>query len=466
MSSSQNQNSSPSNKVGWISGLSLAVAYSLFFSLISGALFSIAYFSMADAIRDSEQETVRNRAAEYRAWFLNGEIEMLAARMDEQSLGSGDIMFVRITGPRVDYIKAYSPDGSTISPQEIRSLKPGSEGTKIELGGEEWVVASLPLHRQNMVLQAGKNSRASDVTLARLRRIFTLTFVPAVLVAAFGGAWLTYRRLSPIRSLIHGMRQIITSGNLSQRIEPTKNRNEFNELVDVFNRLLASNQSLISAMHDSLDNVAHDFRTPLSRINITAQEALSHESNPEKLRSALADCVEETEQLSILLTTLMDVAEAESGAMKLELVPCSLSKLVNDVVELYEFVAEEKHIKIKTDLPEEIVLSADRTRFKRALANLLDNAIKYSLAGGMVTISVRKENNHTHLRFTDEGLGIAEGDLPHIWDRLYRADRSRSAKGMGLGLSFVKAITEAHHGEVHVKSQLGKGSIFSIILPT
>jgi signal transduction histidine kinase len=167
-----------------------------------------------------------------------------------------------------------------------------------------------------------------------------------------------------------------------------------------------------------------------------------------------------------MLNTLMDIAEAEAGTMKLHRESVDLCQLAREIVDLYQYVAEEKKIVVRTILPNSPVLvSVDRTRMRQALANLLDNAIKYTPDGGQVTIAVRTEATQALIVFQDTGIGIPSEEQDKIWSRLYRGDKSRSQRGLGLGLSLVKAIVEAHRGKVTVSSIPDKGSEFTVKLP-
>jgi signal transduction histidine kinase len=143
----------------------------------------------------------------------------------------------------------------------------------------------------------------------------------------------------------------------------------------------------------------------------------------------------------------------------------SACELITQAIELYHDVAEDKAIQLITAVPPELYFSADRNRMLQVLTNLLDNAIKYTASGGRVTITAARDDHHIVLIVTDTGFGIPPEELPHIWDRLYRGDKSRSQRGLGLGLSLVKAIVQAHHGEVAVSSQRGQGARFSLTLP-
>jgi signal transduction histidine kinase len=165
------------------------------------------------------------------------------------------------------------------------------------------------------------------------------------------------------------------------------------------------------------------------------------------------------------LNTLMDISEAETGVMNLDKKIVDISALMDEVVDLYRYVAEEKGLPIHMSAPHGLSVTVDPNRMSQALANLLDNAIKYTPAGGQVSVEAYKRQGEVVIRIKDTGTGIPHEELPMIWDRLYRADPNHALKGLGLGLSQVKAIIQAHNGRVDVESKPGKGSIFGIYLP-
>jgi signal transduction histidine kinase len=237
------------------------------------------------------------------------------------------------------------------------------------------------------------------------------------------------------------------------------------ELVRLANTLLGRIESLVGAMRGSLDAVAHDLRTPLMRLRVSASRALGSGAGAEDSREALSDCLEEADRVRDMLDSLMDISEAEAGVMVLHLESVPVARLFAEVAGLFEDVAEEKGVVLRIEDAGALALRADRTRILQALANLVDNAVKYTSAGGEVVLGARRDGPSVVVTVTDTGIGIPAEDLPHVWERLFRGDRSRSERGLGLGLSLVKAIAVAHGGSVAVDSSPGKGSRFTLRLP-
>jgi len=261
------------------------------------------------------------------------------------------------------------------------------------------------------------------------------------------------------------VQRIIATGRTDSRVPIAEHRDSIDELSALFNAMLDKIEGLVTGMRGALDNVSHDLRTPMTRLRASAELALAGPPDIGRYREALADCVEEADRVLVMLTTLMDITEAESGAMPLKREPVALADIVSRAVDLYRDTADAKGVTLAASADDGVRASVDRTRLEQVAANLLDNAIKYTPAGGRVEVSARREGGRAVLRVSDTGLGIPPDEQPRIWDRLFRGDQSRAERGLGLGLSLVKAVVEAHGGAVSVDSQLGHGSTFTVSLP-
>jgi signal transduction histidine kinase len=360
-------------------------------------------------------------------------------------------------------------------PKAWEDFDEGELGAGAGLGDNEWAyvreggedayeITSLTLS-DGSILQIGQTIAERENLLNRIRNRYLFAIIPIILIAYVGGLFIADRALNPIRQLINTLNSIVSKAKLDVRVPVRKEDKLNDELIMLFNTMLDRIEALMTGMRSVLDNVAHDLRTPMTRLRGTAEMALQSSEDGEALREALSDCIEESERILIMLNTLMDVSEAETGAMRLNLEEMNVAPVIDDVVDLYGYVAEEKGISVNAGFPEELYLTADRSRIRQVLANLLDNAIKYTPSGGRIDIEASRREKEVEITVKDTGVGISEDELDNIWDRLYRGDKSRSQRGLGLGLSLVKAIVGAHRGHVEVSSKPGAGSVFSVYLP-
>jgi len=391
---------------------------------------------------------------------------MIAA---EQILAKGKEI-VKIAEGLADYIVGAAKKGTAAHVVEENTMETalnlGNAAMKLFFSlqgtGDLGLSVTLP---DGSLLQVGRSTEGRGDILEYFQGVFAIVLVAVLGMGVAGGAWLANRSLRPVRDLAGVLRSIRQTGNMNARVPIRKTGDELDELAESFNALLNTIESLVNRMRSALDNIAHDLRTPMTRLRGAAEIALHSQPDAETYKQALADCLEETEQTLTMLNTLMDVAEAETGALKLDWEEVDLPALLRGVVGLYEHVAEEKEITIRTELPARLRLRGDSKRIRQAVANLLDNAIKYTPPGGRIEIEAHPDQEQVSISVKDTGMGIKAEELPKIWDRLYRGEASHLQRGLGLGLSLVRAVVLAHKGFVEAHSEPGHGSRFVIYLP-
>lgn len=449
-------------------GFRLTLWYSGIFFVSSLALFGLTYYLLSFSLREHDRDMIQTKLQELSILYEAGGMVDLQKEVGiEKDLVKKDLFFVRVASEKNRTLFINFPYRSMefdLKELEKRSLQEDGQWILLpeRVGRAVFEIASSELLDGN-VLQVGKNNRDRERILLHFRETFAIIIFPLLGLGFGGGAFLAIRTFRPIRHLIETV-QAIVAGKLETRVPSPHTGDEIDELARLFNGMLEKIETLIKGMRASLDNVAHDLRTPMARLRAGAEQALQSGANIDVHREALAGSIDESDQILKMLNTLMDISEAETGVMKLDLKVVDLTALIEGTVEVYRYLAEEKDLTIQQTVPPNLLLRVDPNRIRQVIGNLLDNSIKYTPAGGKVDLNAHVDGEYTVITVKDTGIGIPSEDLPRIWDRLFRGDQSRSQRGLGLGLSLVKAVIEAHGGKVEATSERGAGSVFTICL--
>jgi signal transduction histidine kinase len=315
------------------------------------------------------------------------------------------------------------------------------------------------------ILYIGFSLRNDEELIESYRNIFIVAIAVILMSGSILGWRITRKAMSGVVRVTKAA-DAIGKGNFSLRVPLGNEGSEIQNMVTAFNGMVEKIEMLMKELKDVTNNIAHDLRSPLTRIRGIVETTISGDQEIHEYKEMGGIVVEECDRLIALITTMLEIAEMDGEIIKYSHTSIDLIRIVADAHELFTPVAEDKGISIAADIQSNpVFIYGDAKRIQRVIANLLDNAIKYTQRGGRVVIKVDRSAEYAMFSISDSGMGIMEDDIPHIFDRFYRGDRSRTTSGSGLGLSLVQAIVKSHHGKVDVKSVPGEGSTFTIHIP-
>ena len=316
----------------------------------------------------------------------------------------------------------------------------------------------------SIILQVGEAMESYSRFLDGFKRIFIITMTLLIFVAAGIGWFMARRAVSGVEAVTRTA-QRISAGTLEDRVPVKIQGDEIDQLAITFNQMLDRIQTLLTEIKEMSENLAHDLRSPITRIRGIAEVTLTNGKSLSEYESMAANTIEECDRLLDMINTMLMISKTESGVDKLSREEIDLAGLVRQACDLFEPSAEDKGVTLGCNVPVRSLLVGDSRMIQRMLSNLLDNAIKYTPSGGTVTVSVSEDDTQVIISVKDTGCGISPSDLPRVFERFYRSDQSRSQSGIGLGLSLARAIARAHGGEITATSAPNQGSTFTVTLP-
>jgi heavy metal sensor kinase len=445
-------------------------------SLVLFALISLVVMGLAQArvryiLHQRTEEDLQEDLLELKAHYLAQGAAALQADFDRESNSTGteEIFLVLLSAAGDLQISSSLAEwkGLVLPPEGARDLPAGEihfVTQRHPMLDEKMSMSSLRLASGQILCVGRTLEEESD-----LMEIFNGVLVLALLgMLASGGlmSWLVLRRAMAGVQRVTNTAVQINRDHLGDRVRIGHEGEEIEDLTVAFNGMLDRIDALVRNLREVTGNLAHDLRRPLTRLRGIAETTLTMKAQPDDLRELAATVVEEADSLIKMLNTMLEIAETESGMARILDKTLDAGQFVRKACDLFQPAAEDRGIQMECAVgPDELILRGDLARLQRVMANLLDNAIKYTPPGGSIRVEATAVADRVAIRVADTGLGIEAADLPRIFERYYRGDKSRTQEGSGLGLSLCQSIVRAHGGEIQVDSTPGKGSTFTVLLP-
>jgi len=335
--------------------------------------------------------------------------------------------------------------------------------------GPELVLATVPAGPANapeLFIETGESLAPALDELRQLLTLPALGFIIVTGIALAGGYQLIHRALRSVEKITRSAERI-SSSNLSERLPIASTGDELERLSIALNHMITRLDEAFQYSRRFVADASHELRTPLTVVQGELEEILQRQALTDAVRERLGSVLEEVERLAQIVEGLFALSRLDAGEAQREWVCFDLATLAASTAAQMNLLAEDKEISLVCAPSAEVCIEGDRARLKQIVVNLLDNAIKYTPEGGLITLRVTAQAQQAVLQVADTGIGIPPEALPHVFDRFFRVDkaRSRESGGAGLGLSIVKSICTAHGAEVQVKSAPGHGSCFRVTLP-
>src|ERR1044071_839707 len=334
-----------------------------------------------------------------------------------------------------------------------------------------YVIRSVPeAGGQIGTILAGADTRSAALQVDQLITTIVIAFLVGIVPAVLVGRWIAGRALEPVDSMITEIREITDGRSLHRRLALPMEKDELGRLAATLNQMWTRLERSFVALRRFTADASHELKTPLTVVRAGVERAITRPGLPPETLAPLEETLQEVNRMTELLDALLTLARADEGRAELHKVPVDLREIIEEAGETGELLAEHAGVGIDIRLPPKpLVVPVDRSRMRQLALNLIENAVKYTPRGGQVSVELGSSNGRAVFTVADTGIGIAPGDLPHVFDRFWRADSARTRTseraGTGLGLAICKWIAEAHGGTIDVQSRPGRGTTFTVTLP-
>ena len=450
----------------------LTLWYAGIFMISACVAFLFFYLLITSVLRD---RTDRDLLSEVRSFSSILELQGVDA-VKRQA-----ILEAQAAGEKKIFFRFLYPNGTVFSSSNISywqniKIGKGSINRLLREGEPVFDTISTPDHKQKVrvlyamidpriILQVGQSMENHTRLIEVFRKIFVTTMGLLFVFAAVVGWFMARRALTGVETVTQTARRI-SEGSLQERVPVNKREDEIDQLAITVNQMLDRIQTLVTGIKEMSDNIAHDLKSPITRIRGMSEVTLTTGASLNDYENTAASTIEECDRLLDMINTMLFISKTEAGVGQLDRKEMDIGAVVRDACDLFQSATEEKKLKIVCHADSSSKIYGDMRLIQRMIANLLDNAIKYTPPDGEVDISVQADSDQqVEVIVKDTGIGISKEDLPHVFERFYRCDPSRSQSGTGLGLSFARTVARAHNGDITVKSTPGKGSKFTVTLP-
>jgi signal transduction histidine kinase len=446
----------------------LTAVYALTFAFIAGVGLTIIYYRVHAMAMEQMDAQLRDEAKVFTALVAEEKlpIDILGLKYDDGHEAPAE-EFYRILDH--DGHPVMATDSSVWQTEKLKRFV-----HQLRDNDRDYLLQTIDLPEQGFrarvittymgngwILQIGETLAEVEDYLAAFLNFFGILMVlltgAAVLIA-----WGFTRWSLADMGAVTQTAEKIARGDYGHRVAVKSNLAEMQKLADTFNKMLDRILGLMASMRHTNDSIAHDLRSPLARIRGIAEMTLMDDKPVADFKEMASSTIEECDELISLINTMLDITETEAGVAHIKKETFDVIQVLNEACELFHPLAEEKDIRLVRRFANSHPMTGDRKRMQRVVTNLLENAIKYTGKDGTVSVSMDIRANGIDIFFEDNGVGIPDKDLPHIYNRFFRGDSSRPRGGFGLGLSLAKTYTESMNGRIEVLSSVDKGSTFKL----